>query len=62
LKEIQWIIIGKLTGSKKVKLDSYWIAHIENEAKRHNIPIFEKDNLGLKNPVQEFPECEGAKQ
>lgn len=56
LEGLQWIIIGKLTGSKKVKLDPYWVAHINNEAKRHNIPVFEKNNLGLWNPIQQFPE------
>ena len=55
LKGIQWIIIGKLTGSRKVKLDSYWVRHIRNEAERHSIPVFLKDNLGFKNPIQEFP-------
>jgi len=55
LDGVQWIIIGKLTGSKKVKLDSYWVHHICDEAERHNIPVFLKNNLGFKNPLQEFP-------
>lgn len=55
LEGIQWIIIGKLTGSKKVKLNSYWVRHIRDEAERHNIPVFLKNNLGIKNPIQEFP-------
>jgi len=56
LKGIQWIIIGKLTGSRKVKLDRYWVYKIRSEAYRHNIPIFEKNNLGFPYPLQQFPE------
>jgi len=59
LDGIQWIIIGKLTGSKRVNLDTYWVWHIRNEAKRHKIPVFMKDNLCPPWPrealIQEFP-------
>jgi len=61
LEGIQWIIIGKLTGSKKVKLDNYWVRHIRNEAERHKIPVFMKNNLGFENPIQEFPVCAGER-
>ena len=56
LEGLQWIIIGKLTGSKKVKLDGYWVAHILNEANRHGIPVFLKDNLGWNWECKEYPE------
>ena len=56
---LQWVIIGKLTGSKKVKLDHYWVARILGETERHAIPVFMKKNLcpdwskhGL---LQQFP-------
>lgn len=59
LEGLQWIIIGKLTGSQRIKLDTYWVWHIKNEARRHNIPIFMKNNLSPPWPkeqiFQEFP-------
>lgn len=55
LEGIDWIIIGKLTGSKRVKLKNSWLIDIREEARFWDIPIFEKDNLGLPNPRQEFP-------
>ena len=57
---IQWIIIGKLTGSKKVKLDWRWVWEILQEAERHKIPVFMKNNLGCAFPIQEFPRALGA--
>lgn len=56
LEGIKWVIVGKLTGSRKVKLDMGWVMDISAECNRLKIPIFLKDNLGLKYPVQEFPE------
>lgn len=53
---INWVIIGKLTSSKKVKLDMKWVMDISAECSRHKIPIFFKNNLGLSHPRQEFPE------
>jgi protein gp37 len=55
LENIDWVIVGKLTGSKRVKLDMKWVMDISAECSRHRIPIFFKNNLGLKNPRQEFP-------
>jgi protein gp37 len=52
---INWVIIGKLTGSKKVKLDMKWVMDVSAECSRQKIPVFLKNNLGLKNPRQEFP-------
>jgi protein gp37 len=59
LKGIQWVIIGKLTGSKRVKLQDEWVDTIFKEARRLNIPVFTKNNLipdyhGL-YWMQEFP-------
>lgn len=56
LNGLQWIIIGKLTGSKKVKLDNYWVWSILNEARNHNIPVFIKNNVGGFDKIQEFPQ------
>lgn len=55
LKGLQWIIIGKLTGSNKVKLKREWVDAILAEALKYNIPVFMKNNLGLKNPIQKHP-------
>ena len=59
LKGLQWIIIGKLTGSKKILLNPYWVTRILNEAERHGIPVFMKNNLGLDwvkaGLTQQFP-------
>lgn len=56
LEGIDWIIIGKLTGSKRVQLKNDWLIDIREEAKFWDIPIFEKNNLGLPQSIQQFPE------
>lgn len=55
LNGIQWVIIGKLTGSKRVQLDYQWVDTIFGEAQVLDIPVFMKNNLGLEDPIQEFP-------
>lgn len=55
LNGIDWIIIGKLTGSKKVKLDPLWVRHLIKAARNKGIPIFVKNNVGWKEKIQEFP-------
>ena len=55
LEGIQWVIIGKLTGSRKVKLEKRWLDNIWFEAQRCGVPVFFKNNLGIKDAVQEFP-------
>jgi len=59
LEGIDWIIIGKLTGSRRVKLDPNWVYQVRGEALAHKIPIFMKNNLKPEFPgelIQEFPE------
>jgi len=51
---IDWIIVGKLTGSKKVKLNSQWVEKIIQYARRHQIPLFLKNNLKWPEKIQEF--------
>ena len=58
LNGVQWVIVGKLTGSRRVKLDMGWVMDISAQCSRLRIPIFLKNNLGLKNPRQEFPEVQ----
>lgn len=59
LNGLQWVIIGKLTGSKKVKLDPYWVSRILGETERHAIPVFMKKNLcpdwSKEGLIQQFP-------
>lgn len=61
LSGIQWVIIGKLTGSKKVKLEWKWVANILDEANYHGIPVFMKNNLDCYASIQEFPRMEEKK-
>jgi len=59
LRGVDWIIIGKLTGSRKVELKEAWVEDIVDEAKRCNIPVFMKNNLcppfEKSELIQEFP-------
>lgn len=43
--DVDWIIIGGLTGSKKWYPPEEWIKYIEQRADKFGIPIFEKNNL-----------------
>lgn len=60
LNGIQWVIVGKLTGSKRIKLKSIWVDNIVSIAKLLDIPVFMKKNLRPeytgKYWCQEFPE------
>jgi len=64
LNGIQWVIIGKLTGSKKVKLDSQWVWKIVNYCHDLDIPVFMKNNLcppfEKSELIQQFPEAFGG--
>jgi len=58
LHDLNWIIIGKLTGSRKVKLDPRWVYEIMYAAQDLKIPLFMKNNLKPEFPdklIQEFP-------
>lgn len=65
-REIDWVIIGKLTGSKEVELDPAWVQNIIDQAQEVNnilphiaMPIFMKNNLKPEwkgKLIQEFPE------
>jgi len=57
-RSIQWIIIGKLTGSRRVKLQPWWIDHLIDAANWFKVPVFLKNNLKPDYPGplrQEFP-------
>ncbi len=53
--QIKWVIIGKLTGSKKVKLEKEWVLSLIRDCRARNIPIFLKNNLNWAEKIQEFP-------
>jgi protein gp37 len=55
LMRIDWIIIGKLTGSNKIKLNKKWVEYLIEDCKRYDIPIFLKNNLNWHEKIQEFP-------
>ena len=61
LKDVDWIIIGGMTGKKPFYPPEEWINNIRCYANKHAIPIFLKDNLfpeprrSLYKPIQEFP-------
>lgn len=54
-RQIDWVIIGKLTGSRKVKLEKYWVKNLIHDCRQVNIPIFLKNNLKWPKKIQEFP-------
>lgn len=60
LEGIDWVIIGKLTGAKHIKMEKSWISTIGYEAQRVGIPVFMKNNLQKEFPdidlLQQFPE------
>jgi protein gp37 len=53
--KIDWVIVGKLTGSKKIKLDKRWVEIIIKDCRHHNKPIFLKNNLNWHMKIQEYP-------
>jgi len=59
LRGVDWVIIGKLTGSRKVVLNKNWVNEILHETIDCNIPVFMKNNLipiyDKKDLFQEFP-------
>ena len=59
LSHIDWVIVGKLTGSRRVKLQPSWLASIVDETARMGIPLFMKNNLRKEFPnlrlLQQFP-------
>jgi len=59
LRGIQWVIIGKLTGSRKVLLRASWVDQILKECQEERIPVFMKNNLvpplEKTELIQQFP-------
>jgi protein gp37 len=59
MEGIQWAIIGKLTGSKRIKLKKEWVYNLLGQLKAYEIPVFMKNNLcppfEKSELIQEFP-------
>lgn len=55
LDGIDWVIIGGQT-RPKVLPDSLWVDNLTAIAIAYNASVFLKNNLGFKDPIQEFPE------
>lgn len=58
LSMVDWIIIGRLTGSKPFFPPENWIVQLTDMAAFKGIPVFEKDNLRKHRhslPRREFP-------
>lgn len=55
-EHIDWAIVGKLTGSGKVKLDKKWVESIDKQCRKAGgIPTFLKNNLKLDYIRQQWP-------
>lgn len=61
-EKIDWIIIGAETGNRKGRIEprKEWIAKLINASRKHNLPVFMKDNLKpywhfISELRQEFP-------
>ena len=65
LDEIDWVIVGKLTGSRKVKFKFSWLVSVMDETARLGIPLFMKNNLRQEFPhlrlLQQFPDFKSLK-
>ena len=60
-KEFDWIVIGGLTGSRKMNCETHpemkeWIDEIVAFAREHIIPVFIKDNAKYPEVIREFPD------
>jgi protein gp37 len=54
-RNIDWIIVGKLTGSNKVPLQKIWVQRILDKCRELKKPIFIKNNVGWPQVIQEYP-------
>ena len=51
--DIQWLIIGGMTGPKAIKPQKVWIENLLAQA--DGLPVFLKDNLSFPQKIQPFP-------
>lgn len=55
LENVDWIIIGKLTGSRRIPLQKEWVQSLLDRARTRQIPVFIKNNVSWPDKIQEFP-------
>lgn len=58
LDMFDWVVVGgssKSTQTPEFKPPFEWIAHLWNQAKAHNLPVYMKTNLGIEQRVREYP-------
>jgi protein gp37 len=53
---IDWIIVGAQTGPKAVKPKPEWVQSIIDQARKHDIRVFVKDNVKWHEVIREYPE------
>jgi protein gp37 len=55
IRLVDWVIVGKLTGSNKVPLQKIWVQRILDKCRELKKPIFIKNNVGWETSIQEYP-------
>lgn len=58
LDMFDWVVVGgssKSTQTPEFKPPFEWIAHLWNQAKTHDLPVYMKTNLGIEQRVREYP-------
>lgn len=55
LDEIDWIIIGAMTGAGAVPPRKEWVANLISAARAYDVPVFLKDNLHWPLQIREWP-------
>lgn len=58
LDMFDWVVVGgssKSTQTPEFKPPFEWIAHLWNQAKAHDLPVYMKTNLGIEQRVREYP-------
>ncbi len=61
--DIQWIIVGAMTGKNPVVPKREWIERVIDSADKLNIPVFTKNNISeyVRNMRREFPKSDYSK-
>jgi protein gp37 len=59
---VEWVIIGKLTGSKRIEIQKEWVQSILDTTSELRIPTFIKNNVNWKEKIQDFPAVVNSSQ
>jgi len=58
LDMFDWVVVGgasKSTQTPESRPEFEWVAHLWNQAKAHDLPVYMKTNLGIEQRVREYP-------